>query len=804
MTFRELALTVAATLLVGGCESDHSIINSPDPLATLTIANPSSFARSSEAIYVEGSLLGLVDGQAVTFKDQDSVVSSQWVDRDGNGTLESVAMIADLEAAATHFIEVYEGAPPASATRVSAEISIKHGGEWQGQHYEGGEFTPVESLITPPQYTDHSEYIRYEGPGIESEEVGYRLYLDWRNGLDVFAKTKPALVLDQVGLDGYDSYHQASDWGMDVLKVGQSAGIGGFGAWQNEQVQRVSAVASRGAFIKATGPSYAQYDLVYEQWNTSEQSLDLSASLAMTAGSRLVENRVNSNPQLKRLAVTLPKHPEAQVMQGNVSVTGEAWSYLASYGPQAMNKESLGLVVFFKRRQFDRFAEDEHNEVVVLKSNAGDFRYYFGAVWGSENGSSWAEEDFKTYIGQQVERLTLKPRVSIDSVHSREQKHEFDGLASDLATVAAEAEILRHDQEMAFGSYDTMRSRQANWEYTTGLLTQAIYEHGDAVKNAKLKQWARGIIDSYITDDGMIRSYEMAEFNIDRINSGKMLLRLYKDTGEQKYWQAAGLLREQLRQHPKLDAGAYWHKKRYPYQLWLDGVYMAMPFLAEYALMTEDEEAIEQVIHEFEVAREYMRDAETGLYYHAWDESKQQDWANSETGLSSYFWGRGMGWFAMALADTLDILQSEPTERTAPLRQIANELATDIVKYRSEKGLWYQIVDQAERIGNYEESSVSTMFTYFLAKGYNLGVLSEVSGRIALESYTAIVDDFVLVDREGQHHLTQVCQVGGLGYGRDGSYEYYMSEPVVNNDPKGLGPYVMLGRQTEQLQHSLN
>jgi unsaturated rhamnogalacturonyl hydrolase len=126
------------------------------------------------------------------------------------------------------------------------------------------------------------------------------------------------------------------------------------------------------------------------------------------------------------------------------------------------------------------------------------------------------------------------------------------------------------------------------------------------------------------------------------------------------------------------------------------------------------------------------------------------------------------------------------------------------VKYRSEKGLWYQIVDQAERIGNYEESSVSTMVTYFLAKGYNLGVLSEVSGRIALESYTAIVDDFVLVDREGQHHLTQVCQVGGLGYGRDGSYEYYMSEPVVNNDPKGLGPYIMLGRQIEQLQNSLN
>lgn len=802
MKLKAPLLGICAVLLVG-CQSDQSTDIDTLVLATLTVINPSEFDRVDEAIIVSGVQLGLEDGQTVTIKDQGKVLASQWVDRDSDGSLESLVVLAQLRAGAKHNLQVLGAAPTETSARVSAEVSVKEGGKWQDQQYVGGEFKAVESLVTPPQYTDHSEFIRYEGPGIESEKVGYRLYLDWRNGLDVFGKTRPKLVLDQVGLDGYQSYHEAADWGMDVLKVGQSAGLGGFGAWQNNTVERVSEVSSRGVKVRTSGPVYAELGLQYEQWNTGSSVTDLQAQLAMTAGSRWVEARVTSDPHLRELAVTIPKHPAGKVFFGSTDITGHAWSYMATFGPQAMNGEPLGLAVFFKRRQFREFAEDEHNNVVVMKSNAGDFRYFFGAVWGGELQSNWTEQSFLEAVERQVERLTLLPRVEIDSAYSQQQKKDLGQSAVAFSTKAAKSEILRHGQELAFGAYDSMRLREANWEYTMGLLTQAVYEHGAHISDTALQQWAQSIVDSYITEAGDIRTYRLEEFNIDRINSGKILLRLYKDTGDEKYWIAAGHLREQLRQHPKLEAGPYWHKKRYPYQLWLDGVYMAMPFLAEYALMTEDDDAIDQVIHEFEVARQFMRDAEFGLYYHAWDEAREQGWADSETGLSFYFWGRGMGWYAMALADTLAILQGQPEARLEPLRAMAIEFATDILKYRSERGLWYQILDRGEQIGNYEESSVTAMFTYFLAKGTNIGVLPDAFGDAALASYAGMLEHFVLIDKHEQHHFTQVCHVGGLGYGRDGSYAYYMSEPLMDNDPKGLGPYIMLGQQIEALRASL-
>jgi len=281
-----------------------------------------------------------------------------------------------------------------------------------------------------------------------------------------------------------------------------------------------------------------------------------------------------------------------------------------------------------------------------------------------------------------------------------------------------------------------------------------------------------------------------------------MLLRLYRDTGKEKYWITAGKLRDQLRDHPKLDVGAFWHKKRYPYQLWLDGVYMGMPFLVEYALMTNDREALREAVHEFELVDMYMRDSASGLYYHAWDESRAQSWADSETGLSSFFWGRGMGWFAMALVDTLALLPESETGLREPLERITRQFAKDIMPFRNPNRVWYQIVDQPEGVGNYEEASVSAMFTYFLARGVNLGVLPQEFREAALSSYKGLIDRFALVDSGGEVHLQSVCQVGGLGFGRDGSYRYYMSEPIVSNDPKGLGPFIALGREIHFLSNT--
>jgi rhamnogalacturonyl hydrolase YesR len=226
---------------------------------------------------------------------------------------------------------------------------------------------------------------------------------------------------------------------------------------------------------------------------------------------------------------------------------------------------------------------------------------------------------------------------------------------------------------------------------------------------------------------------------------------------------------------------------------------MGMPFLIEYSLMFEDGAAVAEAVHEFEVVQKHLRDKSTGLYWHAWDEKAVQEWANPETGMSQYFWSRGMGWLGMAIVDSWSLLPESYTNERAFLAEMGQQLASDLLKYRV-NGVWYQITDRPDALGNYPESSSSAMFSYFLAKGTALGMLPESYVTPALESYSATVDAFLLLDGKGQWHVTNACEVGGLGYGRDGSYEYYMSEPVIANDPKVLGPFIMTGQYIDALE----
>jgi rhamnogalacturonyl hydrolase YesR len=215
--------------------------------------------------------------------------------------------------------------------------------------------------------------------------------------------------------------------------------------------------------------------------------------------------------------------------------------------------------------------------------------------------------------------------------------------------------------------------------------------------------------------------------------------------------------------------------------------------------MKGDDRLIEQAVHEVSIVRSHLRDPETGLYLHAWDEARQQAWADPETGRSRYVWGRGLGWFSMALVDLLDVIPEEKTELRAPLLAMVPELAESLVQVQDATGTWLQIMDMPDAPGNYREASASAMFTYFLAKAVNQGFLPESYTAAAQKAYAGLVDEFVSVDADGSYHLTNICEVGGLGYGRDGSYRYYMSERVVTDDPKGLGPAIMAGLQEAAL-----
>jgi len=339
----------------------------------------------------------------------------------------------------------------------------------------------------------------------------------------------------------------------------------------------------------------------------------------------------------------------------------------------------------------------------------------------------------------------------------------------------------------------------ARWAYEYGVVLKGIEGLWLSTGEGRYFGFIQKGIDNFVNADGTIRTYRADEYNLDNINTGRSLLLLYKVTGQEKYRKAAALLREQLRTHPRTTDGGFWHKKIYPSQMWLDGLYMAEPFYAEYAATFHEDQDFDDVAKQFVLMERHSRDPKTGLLYHGWDESKQQRWANPATGTSPNFWDRAMGWYAMALVDTLDYFPREHPQRTE-LIAILNRLAKAVASYQDPKsGLWYQVVDKGSEKGNYLEASGSSMFVYALAKGVRNGYLPPKYLPVAQRGYKGLLDRFIKTDANGQTNLDGTVAVAGLGGNpyRDGSYQYYLSEKVVTNDPKGVGSFLMASNEMD-------
>ena len=348
---------------------------------------------------------------------------------------------------------------------------------------------------------------------------------------------------------------------------------------------------------------------------------------------------------------------------------------------------------------------------------------------------------------------------------------------------------------------DTLPS--GKWTYDQGVILKGVEGVWMQTGDGKYFKYMQHCMDQFITADGNIKTYKADDYNLDNILCGRILLTLYKVTGSEKYYKAATQLREQLRGQPRVPEGGFWHKKRYPNQMWLDGLYMGEPFYAEYAATFHDDAAFDDIANQFILMEKQARDAKTGLLFHAWDQSHQEKWSNPKTGVSPNFWGRADGWYAMALVDVLDYFPAQNPKR-AELIAILNRLSVAIKKYQDpQSGLWYQILDKATAKGNYPEASVSSMFVYALAKGARKGYLPATNMAVAQKGYKAIVGKFIESDANGLVNLNGTVSVGGLGgkpY-RDGSYEYYLSEKVVQNDPKGVGAFILASVEIERLAH---
>jgi rhamnogalacturonyl hydrolase YesR len=770
----------------------------PAAIANVEVSNPSAFPRPDTVVRLSLNRLGVTEGPLQVWEGAEAR-PTQLLDDDGDGRADRLAFLADLGAAATHAYRVDRRASAkAFAPRAHAEVSIKEGGAWREKKYVGGTFRSVRQVTMPPGSVDHNEFLRYEGPGIESDLVGYRIYLDPRNGFDIFGKKTGAMVLPNVGLDGYESYHQMADWGADILKVGKSLGMGGFGGWDGQRAVLVSDVDERSATIRSDGPVDASFELGYRGWKAPGATVDLRATLSMQAGSPFVDVRLETSTALDSIAVGLVAHPGTELITGDLDVTGEAWSYVATFGEQTLFAgDRLGMALLFRKKDFVAQTRDEASHVVVLRPRGRELAYAFGALWSGQPGGVKSRDDLLAHLEAEVERRTLAPRLRVATAASRSAR-ELSPL--EISARLAESEMLRRGTSLSLGGWDAMTAQPSSWNYTTGLLMQSLDELSAAGGDPRFADHARRTIDSFLAADGTIRTYEPEEFNIDHINSGKMLLRLQERDPSPRYRAAIASLAGQLAKHPRTTEGAFWHKQRYPHQLWLDGVYMGMPFLAGVGVAEGDDARIEEAVREFTIARFHLRDAPTGLYFHAWDESRTQGWADPATGRSRYFWGRGLGWYAMALVDILDLIPATKTELRAPLLEIVPELAASLVRYQDATGTWFQILDMPAEPGNYREASASAMFTYFLAKGIHEGHLPASYLPAARRAWAGLVEQFVAVHADGSFHLTNVCEVGGLGYGRDGSYRYYMSERVIENDPKGLGPAILAGIQMAELE----
>ncbi|WP_181307036.1 glycoside hydrolase family 105 protein [Rufibacter sp. XAAS-G3-1] len=339
------------------------------------------------------------------------------------------------------------------------------------------------------------------------------------------------------------------------------------------------------------------------------------------------------------------------------------------------------------------------------------------------------------------------------------------------------------------------------WDYTQGLFASALERVWKRTGDQKYFTYIQAFADTMITENGTIKTYKKADYNIDRVNPGKFLIGLHKETGKEKYKLALDQLRDQMRTHPRTSEGGFWHKKIYPHQMWLDGLYMASPFLAQYAATYNEPQLFNDVALQIELIDKHTYVQDKNLFYHGWDEKREQKWANPQTGLSPEVWGRAMGWFAMALVDVLDYMPQNHPKRNDILK-VTQKMASAIAQYQdASTGLWWQVVDKGGQEGNYREASVSSMFTYFLVKSAKKGYIDQNYLTNARRGYNGILENLIQQNPDGTISITQVCAVAGLGgtpY-RSGTYEYYINEEKRDNDPKAVSPFIMASLEFEEM-----
>jgi unsaturated rhamnogalacturonyl hydrolase len=373
-----------------------------------------------------------------------------------------------------------------------------------------------------------------------------------------------------------------------------------------------------------------------------------------------------------------------------------------------------------------------------------------------------------------------------------------------LAQLAAPATPAQKMAATVLQQHPATTPAPCTWGYEDGVRLDGMVAMWHNTADPAIFHFIQSSVDPCIAADGSIVGYKPETHTLDNIEMGRAVLFLYRVTSQPKYALAARFLHGQLDLQPRTPSGGYWHKQIYPNQMWLDGAYMAEPFRAEYAATFQSPADFDDIAKQLLLMDQHMRDPDSGLLRHGWDESKQMPWADKTTGLSPEVWGRAMGWYAMALVDTLDWFhpssdQSHP-QRAALIAALNRTMAAVIEVQDAKTGLWWQVMTHGSEPGNFFEASASCMFTYALARGVRMGYLPQADEENAKRAWEGIQKQFIAANPDGTLVLQNTVKVGGLGGTpfRAGDYNYYIHEPVVDQDKKGVGAFLLAGSEMEQ------
>lgn len=737
---------------------------------SIQLANPLAAPRAAETIAINLTELrrlapALEPGKTLVKDDRGKVVLSQLVDVDGDETPDELVFQVDLAPRQTRVLTAEAGERP------------------------------------PPRREDfkvHGRFVRerHDDFAWENDRIARRAYgLDletWKreplvsSGLDVWTKRTRRLVVNDWYL--VDDYHRDTGEGGDLYSVGKSRGCGGSGVMVGDEL-----AVSRNftmSRVLANGPIRLIFELSYPSFAVGASKVSEIKRITLDAGWSFdrIESRyeIDGKPAPVLVGVGIAKHAG-----GTVDVDKRR-GVMRTWEPLKEQNGYLGCGVVFPPGGAADHKSTALDHLLVRRSGAdGTFGYYAGFGWDKSGDFADAAAWAKTVDGLARElatpvRVTLAPAKVPKMARATAARDESRAIAVAWAKRACEAVI------------DGKTAPIDRWHYDVGLVLSGCESVWRKTGDRRYLDFVKASVDRFVADAGVIKGYDRETYNLDEINMGKVLFALYaeaKDPADrERYRQALYTLRAQLAGQPRTAGGGFWHKKIYPHQIWADGVYMAGPFLAKFAAVFGEPAALDDAVKEALLADAHLRDEKTGLLYHGWDERKSERWADPKTGRSSQLWGRGVGWYAMAVADVLAEMPRSHPQRGAMLA-VLRRLAGAIARVQDPTtGVWWQVLDAGGRTRNFKEASATAMFVYALTKGIKNGWLdARRYGPVAERGYAGLLNQFVATDKAGVVHVQGICKVAGLGgqpY-RDGSYDYYVGTEVVADDPKGVGAFIL-------------